>query len=160
MKRIRAGLVALTTVSLALTVGAAGPAHASAPQESVVADIASGPFHIMVTASRAVTSAPNTATGVFTAQFKLGSTSVFTLHGPVTCLDIRGGNVGLFYPITSSTPALFAQLHSGVFIYLAAAQGALPARAGFLPVPIATTKSCAPGAALLPVTSGSISITG
>lgn len=160
MKRIRASLVALTALSLAVIVGAAGPAQASAPQESVVANVASGPFHIIVSASRAVAGAPDTATGVFTAQFALGGTTVFTLHGPVTCLDIRGGNVGLFYPITSSSPGVFAQLHSGVFIYLAAAHAGLPARAGFLPVPIASTKSCAPGAAPLPVTSGSISISG
>jgi hypothetical protein len=163
MKRIRSTLAALATIPLAAVAASAIPAYAAtgaAPAVSVVADVASGPFHIDVTASRTAGGAPDTATGVFTAKFTLGGITLFTLHGPVTCLDVRNGNVGLFYPITSSNPALLAQLHSGVFIYFASAKGALPARAGFLPVPIASTKSCAPGAALLPITSGTLTISG
>jgi hypothetical protein len=159
MNRVRIGFGALCGAGVrAAVLTTAAPVSAAPAQESVVANVASGPFHIDVTASRAVDAAPDTATGVFTAHFTLGSATVFTLHGPVTCLDVRGGNVGLFYPITSSSPPLFAQLHSGVFIYLYAAKGAIPARVGFLPVTISSTKNCAPGLALLPVTSGSMTI--
>jgi hypothetical protein len=145
-------------MALMATAIAATPAGAASTMQTITANVASGPFHIQVTASRASDAAPNTATGQFSARFALGSTQIFTLYGPVTCLDIRGNAVGLFYPITSSSPALFAQLHSGVFIYFRVGSGLVPTLVGFLPVPIATTKTCSPGDALLPVTSGSVSI--
>jgi hypothetical protein len=151
-------LAALAIAVVTVPAVSAGAVTAS-PAESIVANVSSGPFHIMVTGSRAANSAPDTATGTFTAQASLGALSLFALHGPVTCLDIRGNSAGLFYPITSSSPSIFSKIDSGVFIYFRAAGKGLPALVGFVPVPIHSTKTCAPGAALLPVTSGSLSLT-
>lgn len=149
-------------LGLILTIGAVAafgsPAAAASPFESVVAHISSGPFHIDVAAVRPADSPATSASGVFDAHGTLGSTTFTRLHGPVTCLDVRGDRAGLFYPITSSDPPLFAKLHSGVFIYLQLNKRGKPITLGFLPVPIASTKSCAPQAALMPVTSGTATL--
>ena len=155
---VLSSLAALAIAVVTVPAVSAGAATSS-PAESIVANVSSGPFHIMVTGSRAANATPDTATGTFTAQVSLGSASLFTLHGPVTCLDVRGNSAGLFYPITSSSPTIFSKIDSGVFIYLRAAGKGLPALVGFVPVPVHRTKTCAPGAALLPVTSGSVSLT-
>jgi hypothetical protein len=153
---------AAVTVLLAVMVTVLVPAvsaDAATPAQRVVAEVSSGPFHITVTASRAADSAPDAATGTFTAQASLAGVPLFSLHGPVTCLDIRGGSAGLFYPIASSSPSILSKLDSGVFINFRAASSGLPALIGFLPVPIHSTKTCSPGGALLPVTSGSLTLT-
>jgi hypothetical protein len=144
----------MAVTMLAIVLIPAASASAASPAQMLVADVSSGPFHITVTAARAANAAPDTATGVFTAQ-----TPLFTLHGPVTCLDIRGNSAGLFYPITSSDPPIFSELDSGVFIYFRAAKGRQPALVGFVPVPAHRVTSCRPGGALLPVTSGSLTLT-
>lgn len=152
MKRAPSAILScLAVVVLAVAVPAASAS--AAPAQMITADVASGPFHIVVEAARGANAAPDTATGDFTAQ-----TPLFTLHGPVTCLDIRGDSAGLFYPITASDPPVFAQLHSGVFIYFRAAKGKVPALVGFVPVPAHHVTSCQPGGALLPVTSGSLTL--
>jgi hypothetical protein len=139
--------------------GGSGAETPSSPAETINANVVSGPASIQVQAQRAANAPPDSATGEFTAHISLGPLKVLTLQGPVTCLDVRGDQAGLFYPITSSSPALFSDLHSGVFIYLSIDASGKPRMEGFLPVPLASTTSCPPGLALLPVTSGTATLT-
>ena len=140
----------------ALATAALFPAGAFAsPAEHATADLFSGPFHVQFDAQRAANAPADSATGSFTGTL----TGVGFFAGPVTCLDIEGNRVGLFYPITSSSPSLFSMLGSGVFIYLQFS-GAQPQSITFLPVPFARTTSCTPLPGLLPVTSGTASFSG
>ena len=147
----RALIVALGAT---VAVAASSASALATPAQSATADVTSGPFNIRFSAQRPANSPPGAATGDFTAHTALGTVSLFTLHGPITCLDVRGNRLGLFYPITSSTPSLFSMLNGGVFIYLQLDAAGKPQFVGFLPVPFQRTGSCAPGPALLPVTSG------
>jgi hypothetical protein len=161
MARSRIVSVAVVGLALgsALSFGASEASATVSPAETITANVSSGPFHIEVTASRPANSAVTAATGSFTAHFVLGSTTLFTIAGPVTCLDVVGHQAGLFYPITSSDPSLFAATDSGVFIYLDTDAHGKARSVGFLPVPLQKMKSCAPGLALLPVTAGTATLT-
>jgi hypothetical protein len=143
----------------ALAASAAYGVAVPTPAETITANVASGPFAIAVQARRPANSPATSAVGTFVAHFSLLGANVFTLRGPVTCLDVEGDRAGLFYPITSSDPSLFAATKSGVFIYLQNDSSGRAEAIGFLPVPFQTVKSCAPGLALLPVTSGSVTLT-
>jgi hypothetical protein len=163
MHRIRLRLVVAATfaaaAATALTLtAAAGPAAAGTPAERLTAAVSSGPFTIDIQAQRAANSPADSATGEFSAHGAFGSVGLLTLHGPVTCLDVRGNRAGLFYPITASDPPLFAKLHSGVFVYLDVSSRGKPLLLGFVPAPISHATSCAPGPALLPITSGSATL--
>jgi hypothetical protein len=154
----------LTTALVVIAFGSAAVAGASAagastsPAESITANVTSGPFHIEVTAQRPANSPATAATGTFTAHFTLGAITLFSLRGPVTCLDVVGHQAGLFYPITSSDPSIFAATDSGVFIYVDTDAHGKPKSVGFLPVPLQKVKSCAPGLALLPATAGTVTL--
>src|SRR5438445_145978 len=137
-------LAAVATVAFSLLV-AVQPAGAGTPAQSAVADVMSGPFHIQFVANRAANAPANAATGTFAANNTIGSTTIFSVAGPVTCLDVRGNRMGLFYPITSSTPPFFAQTHGGVFVSLTLNAQGKPIFVGFLPTPTATANNCAPG---------------
>src|SRR5690349_16509800 len=93
-------------------VTAAQPAGATvSPAESAVANVMSGPFHVQFQASRPANMPATAATGTFMASNSILGITVFRVAGPVTCLDVRGNRMGLFYPITSSMPPLLAQTH-------------------------------------------------
>jgi hypothetical protein len=139
--------------------GAMSSSASAAPAQTAVADVTSGPFHIQFNAQRPANSPPNAATGNFIAHATVGSLTLMTLQGPVTCLDVRGNRMGLFYPVKSSNPPLFAQLNGGVFVYLTLDNAGKPQFSGFLPVPFTKVSSCAPGLALMPVTSGTATLT-
>jgi hypothetical protein len=131
---------------------------ATSPAELLTASVMSGPITVDIQAQRAANSPADSATGVFTAHSMSSAATGFTLHGPVTCLDVRGNKAGLFYPITASDPPVFAKLHSGVFIYLQVNSAGKPKMLGFVPVPFSHTTSCPPGLAVLPVTSGTATL--
>lgn len=154
---VAVGLTAIALGSVASGAFASGAATPAAAQ-SVSANVASGPFEIHVDAQRAAGAPASAATGTFTAQFTLAGVNVFTLHGPVTCLDVVGSRAGLFYPITSSSPPLLAATKSGVFIYFQTGSHGSAGSVGFVPVPLQSTKSCAPSLSLLPITSGSVTL--
>lgn len=106
-------VIALSTVPAAGSIAATATATPSSPAEAITANVVSGPANIQVQAERAANAAPDSASGEFSAHISLGPLNLLTLQGPVTCLDVRGNQAGLFYPITSSSPALFSDLHSG-----------------------------------------------
>jgi hypothetical protein len=151
-------LLAAATL-LASVVVAARPAGAATAAQSVVADVASGPFSVRIQAQRPADAPPTAATGVFDASGMILGLPLFSLHGPVTCLDVRGNRMGLFYPITASDPPIFAKLGSGVFVYLTLSSSGRPKLLGFVPVPLSHANSCAPGLALFPITSGTATLT-
>lgn len=157
MSRVTRRAVCAAVAVAAASAVSTGSALA-APAQSAVADVSSGPFHIQFSAERPANAPPTAATGTFSANLSLGSLSLGSFSGPVTCLDVRGNTMGLFYPITSSSPSLFSMLNAGVYIYLQLDSAGKPQYAGFLPVPFASVSSCAPGLALLPVTSGTATL--
>lgn len=142
-------LAAMATV---VAMGAGGTAAHAAGEQSVVADVTSGPFHLKVTANRAAGTRSNQSTGTFDAETKLGPLALMDIHGPVTCLDIRGNMVGLFYPIEKSNPTLFSMVGAGVFIYLTTDGKGNATNVQFLPVPFSATTGCRPLPALPPAT--------
>lgn len=155
----RIAVLAGTAVLAAAIIPAAQAASASSPAETAVADVSSGPFHVQIQAQRAAGAPANAATGFFQAHGAIAGLNLLSVAGPVTCLDVRGNRMGLFYPITSSDPALFARLHSGVFVTIQLSRTGKAQLLGFLPAPVSSTKSCAPGLAPLPITGGSATLT-
>jgi hypothetical protein len=158
-RRILAGLAAVAALATSVSVAAQDASATASPAESVTANLFSGPFHVQIHARRAANAPSSSATGVFSAQFSLGGVQLFSVRGPVTCLDVRGTRMGLFYPITSSSPSVLAQFGSGVFFNLQVSSTGRPMLIGFAPSPSSHATSCPPGLALFPVTSGTATLT-
>ncbi|WP_354700138.1 hypothetical protein DSM112329_00401 [Paraconexibacter sp. AEG42_29] len=142
-------VAALATV---IAMGAGGTAAHAAGEQSVVAEVTSGPFKLKVTANRAAGTRSNQSTGTFDAETKVGPLALMDLHGPVTCLDVRGNSVGLFYPIERSTPSLLSMVGAGIYIYLKTDGKGRATNVQFLPVPFASVPGCRPLPAFLPAT--------
>ncbi|UTI62856.1 hypothetical protein NBH00_15985 [Paraconexibacter antarcticus] len=144
----------VVAVAGALTAVAAGatPAGAAAPVQKADADVTSGSFHLTFHATRQADQAPSTAKGTFDAWTTAGPLTLMHLAGPVTCLDVRGNRMGLFYPIASSSPSLFSQINSGVLISMTVDGNGHATAVQFLPVPVTHVSSCAPLPTLLPAT--------
>ena len=155
--RTRKGLLAAFCATAAFG-AAAGTAQAASAQ-SAVGDFVSGPFHAQFHATRAAGAPASSAKGDFTSTSSLGPLALMTVAGPITCLDVVGNRVGLFYPITRSSPTLLSKLGSGVFLYAQVGTGGKPQSVTFAPVPFAKTTSCPPLPGLLPITSGTLSLT-
>jgi hypothetical protein len=149
-RRLGTALAAATTVGLAAAAGA----QAATPAQSAVAqDVTSGPFHLSFTAHRDAEAPQNAATGTFDAVTRVGSLGLMDLHGPITCLNVRGNRVGLFYPITSALPSLLAKIGSGILIYLSVDGKGHATGVQFVPVPLTRVRTCAPTLpSLLPAT--------
>ncbi|MDQ6746149.1 MAG: hypothetical protein M3Z27_09090 [Actinomycetota bacterium] len=150
----------LLTVLCAVAAGAisAGPAEASGAQ-SASGNFMSAPFGVVFSAQRAAGAPEISATGTFTATTLAGHTPVMSISGPVSCLAIVGDRLGLFYRVTSSTPTVFSQLGGGVLVYLQRAANGQPAKVSFLPVPVTHVPSCDPTAAVVPIQSGTLTLT-
>jgi hypothetical protein len=155
---VMAGVTALIAMSAALAVAA--PAIASSPAEHAVADFMSGPFHVQFTADRAANAPADAATGDFTAHTVIGGTTLLTLQGPITCLDIRGTHLGLFYPVASSSPSLIGKIFRGVYIYVTDSSDGKASSVSFFPTVASTTTSCAPLPGIAPITSGFATFSG
>ncbi len=137
---------------------AAGPAQARSAQ-SAVGDFVSGPFHAQFHATRAANAEATSAQGDFSATSSIGSLGLMTVAGPITCLDVVGNRVGLFYPVIRSSPPALSMLGGGVFVSAQIGPNGKPQSVTFAPVPFAKATSCAPLPALLPITSGTLSLT-
>jgi hypothetical protein len=135
----------------------ASPAWAAGAQ-SASGTLTSGPFTLQFTASRAAGAAETAATGSFSGRLSLANSTLMELDGPVTCLDVVGDQVGLFYPVRSSIPTGFSKLVQGVFIYAQLGRDGKPQSLSFLPVPTSQTNSCPPLPAYLPVTAGTLTL--
>jgi hypothetical protein len=145
---VTAALVTLGALAIAM------PASASSPAETATADFMSGPFHVQFTASRAANQPADSATGQFISHGTIGGLTFSTLAGPVTCLDIRGVHLGLFYPVTSANPAFLGQLFHGVYIYVTDNRAGKAEAVSFFPTFASSTKTCAPVPGVFPITSG------
>lgn len=149
------GVALVGTAAVSVTAGTAQ----AAPAQSATADVTSGAFHLKFTAQRAADAPVTAATGTFEAETTAGPLSLMKVAGPVTCLDVRGNTMGLFYPVTKSTPSTLADAKTGIFIYLTVDGAGQATNVGFVPVPYAKTESCAPGATPLPA-MGSATLNG
>jgi hypothetical protein len=136
-----------------------GGSTATVAQESATGNLTAAVFSVQFSASRAQNSAATSAIGQFTARTMVGSATLMTVSGPVTCLDIVGNRLGLFYPVTSSTPSVLADLHVGVYFYAELGANVKPEAVNFVPVPTAHASSCAPLPDLIPVSSGTLTLT-
>jgi predicted lipoprotein with Yx(FWY)xxD motif len=153
-----AGVLAMTALGGA-GLWASAAAAASTPAESVVANFESGPFHIQFNASRAANAPADAASGNFAAHVTLGSATAISLAGPVTCLDVRGNEIGLFYPAVVSDPALIYDAFHGFYIYVTESSAGTPLYAGFIPSFSGRATSCTPIPGFLPITSGTVTTT-
>jgi hypothetical protein len=158
-KPFKRGFTAAVLVATG-ALGAAAPAIAGSPAEHAVADFMSGPFHVQFTADRAANAPADAATGSFVAHTVIGSTTLLTLQGPITCLDIRGTQLGLFYPVASSSPSLIGQVFHGVYIYVTDSSDGKAQSVNFLPTVASTATSCAPLPGIAPITSGFATFSG
>jgi hypothetical protein len=153
---IRRAIAPVVAAIAALAAFGAGSAAAASPAESATADFTSGPFHVQFNAQRPANAPATAATGTFISH----AGGLATLQGPVTCLDVRGNRMGLFYPVTSSSPATIMSFFRGVFIYVAVSKvTGKPLQVGFRPTTAATASSCAPSLTLFPITSGTVTLT-
>ncbi len=156
MRRSRRITTAVAAVALGASLTATG-AQAAPGDQSLKADVTSGPFHLTVDAFRpAGTRSTEAVTGTFTAETSLAGAQLMDVGGPVTCLDVRGNRIGLFYPVDRSTPSLFAQLGAGIFIYLTVDGRGKATNVTFVPVPSRTTIGCSPQPALTPATGSAV----
>jgi predicted lipoprotein with Yx(FWY)xxD motif len=152
---------ALRVVALLVAASAlfgAAQAISSTPAESVAADFTSGPFHITFNANRAANSPATAATGTFNATTGLGNATLITLAGPVTCLDIVGHDIGLFYAVGKANPEVIYTAVHGVYIYVTDSSAGKPLAVSFVPSLSRTASSCAPIPGLFPITSGTATI--
>ncbi|MCW3039473.1 MAG: hypothetical protein JWM31_1378 [Solirubrobacterales bacterium] len=154
----RTGTAFAAAALLALT-GAAAADAATPAQTATAKDVTSGPFTFTFTAQRAAEAKENAATGTFDAVGRLGTLPLMDLHGPITCLNVRGNRMGLFYPVAQSNPALFSQIMMGVLIYMSVDGKGHATAIEFLPVPFTKVKSCAPTAGTLLPATGAASLT-
>lgn len=150
----------LATGLAAAGLATAGSATAATPAQSASATgVTSGPFTLSFQAQRAAEAPQTAATGTFDATMKIGGIGLMDIHGPVTCLNVRGNRVGLFYPIKTGNPALLTQIGSGVMVYMTVDGKGRASRVSFLPLPLTSVKSCAPTAAEFLPASGMASLT-
>ena len=116
-----------------------------APAQSASADaVAGGTFHLQFQAYRAAGAAATAASGHFTGTLAPGGVALGNFAGPVTCLTVKGNDIGLFYPIKSSSPPGLQRLGAGVFIYMTVDGKGNAVKSSFKLVPKATTDSCDP----------------
>jgi len=156
----RSTVLRAVTGLLVVAAAAYGAASAigSTPAESVNANFVSGPFHIVFTAERAADTPATAASGTFHATASVGSIGLLTLAGPVTCLDIVGHDIGLFYAVGSADPAAVYDAIHGVYIYVTDSRAGKPEDVNFVPSTSSTASSCAPIPAIVPITSGTAQI--
>jgi predicted lipoprotein with Yx(FWY)xxD motif len=151
-------LRAVAVLVTASALSGAASAVSSTPAESVAADFTSGPFHITFNANRAANSPATAATGTFNATTGLGSATLITLAGPVTCLDIVGHDIGLFYAVGKANPEVIYTAVHGVYIYVTDSSTGKPLAVSFVPSLSGHANSCAPSPGLFPITSGTATI--
>ena len=146
--------------------------------------VPAGPATIRVTADKALVTpgfrmtldvsrpkdGPSTTTGSFGdflgealpgATFGDTTTELGFFAGPVRCLEASGRDATVFYPIQEAQPPLPADI-AGVFVSVRDGGAGGQDMAGFLPVPMAAATECPvdPNVAMLPVTSGDITVSG
>jgi hypothetical protein len=156
----RAAAASVAALAITAAAGAGSAAAATSPAESATADFMSGPFHVQFNAQRAANTPADAATGTFISHVAIGGFNLATLQGPVTCLDVRGNRMGLFYPVASSSPGAIASLIKGVFIYVTLSKTGHSRQVGFAPSLSASTKSCPPFPGIAPIMSGTVTLTG
>jgi hypothetical protein len=149
----------LAAICVTAALGAAAGTAQAAPGQSAVGDFVSGPFHAQFHATRAAGAPATSAKGDFTATSSAGPLALMTVAGPITCLDVVGNRVGLFYPVSRSSPSLLSMLGAGVFLYAQLGPDGKPQSVTFVPVPYAKATSCSPLPALLPINSGTLTLT-
>jgi hypothetical protein len=152
-----AGVAALVATG---ALGVAAPAIAGSPAESANANFMSGPFHVQFTANRAANAPADAATGNFVADAAIGGLTLEQLQGPVTCLDIRGVHLGLFYPVAKSNPPQLASIIHGVYIYVTDNKAGKAESVNFVPTTAKTAKTCPPLPGIAPITSGFATFSG
>jgi predicted lipoprotein with Yx(FWY)xxD motif len=76
----------------------------------------------------------------------------------VTCLDVVGENVGLFYPVGAATPAAIYDVIHGVYIYVTDSSAGKQLAVTFVPSGSASAPSCTPIPGVIPVSSGMATI--
>lgn len=161
---VRNGVAALAAVgalagAALATAGAPAAVPTGTPIVTVAADFLAGPFHIQFTATRAQSGAPDTASGDFHAVTSLGSTPLLTLAGPVTCLDVVGNQIGLFYAVGQANPEVVYDAIHGIYIYVTLTSAGKPYSVNFAPSTSNVAHSCSPLPGLLPVSSGTVTVT-
>ena len=125
--------------------------------QSAVGDFFSGPFHFQFTASRPANEPATDATGNLTATLDLLGANLTTVSGPVTCLDVVGRRAGIFYPITAASPFVLLLLR-GVILSVQLSDTGRPQSIMYVPL-ISQVNSCAPLPGVLPITSGTLTLT-
>lgn len=153
----RIGVALLVAAAAGLT-GVSAAGAATPAQSATATDVTSGPFHVSFTAHRDAEAPQNTSTGTFDAHVRIGSLGLTDVHGPVTCLNVRGNRVGLFYPIKTATPSLFARIGSGILFYLTVDGKGHATGVQFLVVPFSSVRTCAPTVPLMLPATGSATL--
>lgn len=152
--------MALATLAATGLVGAAAADAATPAQSATIKNVTgAGVFTMNFTANRAAEAPQTAATGEFDARTTLGGFRLMDVGGPITCLNVRGNRMGLFYPITRAKPSLLANIASGILIYLTVDGKGNATGVEFLPVPLTKVKSCAPTAGTIIPAKGSATLT-
>lgn len=136
----------------ALGTGYLEPAPVEVAQSATANVVSAGTFFIEFKAKKPAGVPETGATGFFSGAAKIAGTELIKFSGPITCLNVSGNNVGIFYPITKSNPAAIAAFGAGVFIYLTTDGKGQAVTMTFLPAPTKSTDGCAPLPGLFPAT--------
>ena len=126
--------------------------------QSAVGSFTAGVFSVQFNAQRAAGASMTAATGTFAAQVGVGTANVITLSGPITCLDVVGNHVGLFYPVTSISPSVIGQVVKGIYVSAQLGREGQPLSMVFRPSLITGVSNCAPEPDAIPVTSGTLTL--
>lgn len=124
----------------------------------------SGPIGFSVQARRTaagVVSGQFKATGSLAAIIGVGGLVPFDFQGPVTCLDVKGDQATIYYPLQNSTPEPVAAVFGGVLITVDGDPDGGLGHFSFAPVPVALAPAVGCGAggpAPLIVSGGSLAV--
>lgn len=140
--------IALTA---AITMGVGATAAQAAPAQTATGNVTSGPVKMAFEGQRGANTNANQATGTFEGRMVIGSLGLMSVKGPITCMDVRGPHVGIFYPIKqSSVPLLDKGL--GVYMNITTDGKGNAKRVAYSVVPRKAVPSCAPAPTFLPAT--------
>lgn len=80
------------------------------------------------------------------------------VEGPITCLDVRGNRLGVFYSSTKSKSSLMTALRFGVYMNITTDGRGNAKSVSYSVVPFKTTGGCKPAPTPCPPT-GKVSLT-
>lgn len=140
----------------AMTMGAAATIAQAGANDSAKGSVKSPGVNITFDAK---TDANGNSTGTFTGEVRVGA-QIMEAMGPVTCLDVVGNKIGIFYPVTASKPLnLMTAGKSGVYMNITTDGKGNAKSISYSVIPFKQKAGCKPAPTFIPA-SGKVTSSG